>query len=127
MRIRTGFSPPEEADRFLDATFAGTDVDDDRRLTSKEWSEFGFGLAYVARSNNRVAQYNAAKETSFAGLDTNGDDFVSRDEFLTGLKSEFAAANSAAGGAERQLTYDEFLTTTSVKRLADAVLTPKSN
>ncbi len=91
---RDGRVTADEANHFIDKTFADMDAGHTGTISREAWMRFSFGLADLAADQGRSDAYDRAKYKIFERWDRSGKGALSREDYRAGI---FADARVALG------------------------------
>ncbi|QGM99289.1 EF-hand domain-containing protein [Methylocystis parvus] len=101
---RDGAISMEEANRFIDKTFAEMDMKHTGRISRDAWMRFSFGLADLAADQGRSDAYDRAKYRIFKRWDRSKSGALSLDDYRAGVLGDARASlrgRQKAGEAPR--------------------------
>lgn len=118
---RDGFITADEANRFIDKTFAEMDMRRTGKISREAWMQFSFGLADLAADQGRSAAYDRAKYKIFRRWNHGKADGLSLEAYRAGVLGDARkGAGSHAEGALK-IDFDAFQRAPFIRQLMSAL------
>lgn len=116
-----GFITVDEANRFIDKTFAELDPKHTGRMSREAWMRFSFGLADLAADQGRSNAYDRAKYKIFKRWNHGKADRLSLDDYRAGVLGDAKKGVGAQGDGALRIDFAAFQRAPFVRQLMSAL------
>jgi hypothetical protein len=107
----------DEANHFIDKTFADMDMKHTGKISRDAWMRFSFGLADVAADQGRSDAYDRAKYKIFKRWDRSNAGALTLDDYRAGVLGDARAAVGGKSGGDLRIDAAAFKRAPFVRQL----------
>jgi Ca2+-binding EF-hand superfamily protein len=118
---RDGVISLDEANRFIDKTFAEMDMKHTGRISRDAWMRFSFGLADLAADQGRSDAYDLAKYKIFRRWDKSRSGALSLDDYRAGVLGDARRATGVQSDGDLKIDLPAFRRAAFVRQLMKAL------